>query len=70
MPLLLDLIFWGVLVSFVLHIIDETLLGGGFAKIREHWWPEYSGTMFFWFNAEALAIMTLFIALYDLLGGA
>ncbi len=37
MPVLLDLLCWGVLAAYVVHILDEALLGGGFvAKVKEH----------------------------------
>ncbi len=50
-------LFWAVFASYVVHIVDETLIGGGFAaKVREHWWPTYTARMFFFFNAAFLAI--------------
>ncbi len=69
--LLIDLLFWGVLAAYIVHILDEALLGGGFvAKVQEHWWPEYHASMFFWFNTGFLVCITAFILIYELLGGA
>jgi hypothetical protein len=71
MSVLLDLLFWGVLSAYVVHIVDEALLGGGFvAKVQEHWWPEYRTDMFFWFNTGYLICMTASILLYERWGGA
>jgi hypothetical protein len=38
------------------------------AKVRQHWWPEYSWRKFFWFNTGYLLIMSASIVLYDRLG--
>jgi hypothetical protein len=58
--------FWMMLVFYVIHILDESLLGGSFVqKVREHWWPQYSWTKFFWFNAGYLFVMAGSVVLYD-----
>jgi hypothetical protein len=58
--------FWLMLGFYVIHILDESLLGGSFVqKVQEHWWPEYSWRKFTWFNAAYLCIMSGSIALYD-----
>jgi hypothetical protein len=63
--------FWFMVAAYVVHVIDESLLGGSFVeKVREHWWPEYSWTKFFWFNTGYFAIMIASVVLYDLLRGA
>lgn len=63
--------FWGVLAAYIIHILDETLMNGGFVeKVRQHWWREYRPMMFFWFNAAFILAMTLSIALYEYLGGS
>jgi hypothetical protein len=42
MNMTLSFLFWAVFASYVIHIVDETQIGGGFvAKVREHWWPSY-----------------------------
>lgn len=68
-PLLLS--FWFTVAAYVIHCIDESLLGGSFVeKVRQHWWPEYSWTKFFWFNAAFFVVMIASVVLYDFRGGA
>jgi hypothetical protein len=62
--------FWFMVAAYVIHVIDESLLGGSFVeKVREHWWPQYSWRKFFWFNAGYFAIMIASVVAYDLRGG-
>jgi hypothetical protein len=69
LPLILS--FWFLVAAYVIHVIDESLLGGSFVeKVRQHWWPEYSWTKFFWFNTGYFAVMIASVIAYDLLGGA
>jgi hypothetical protein len=37
--------------------------------VKAHWWPEYNGKMFFWFNTGDVILMALSLILYDLLEG-
>jgi hypothetical protein len=38
--------FWLMLAAYIIHILDESLLGGSFVeKVKTHWWPEYSWKM-------------------------
>jgi hypothetical protein len=63
--------FWFLVAAYVVHVIDESLLGGSFVeKVRQHWWPEYSWTKFFWFNTGYFALMIASIVVYDFIGGA
>jgi Protein of unknown function with HXXEE motif len=63
--------FWFMVAAYVIHVLDESLLGGSFVeKVRQHWWPEYSWTKFFWFNTGYFVIMIASVILYDFLGGA
>jgi hypothetical protein len=66
-PLLL--LFWFTAASYVVHCIDESLLGGSFVEVRQHWWAEYSWAKFFWFNAAYFVVITTSILLYDFRGG-
>ncbi len=62
--------FWFMVAAYVVHVIEESLLGGSFVeKIRQHWWPEYSWTKFFWFNSGYFVIMIASVVAYDFLGG-
>jgi hypothetical protein len=59
-----------MVAAYVIHVLDESLLGGSFVeKVRQHWWPEYSSEKFFWFNAGYFAIMIVSVVAYDLRGG-
>ena len=68
--ILLSLLFWALLASYVVHILDETLLNGGFVQwIVDNFWPTYTMRMFFWFNAGAIAAIATSNLLFDSLGG-
>lgn len=63
--------FWFMIAAYVVHVIDESLLGGSFVeKVRQHWWPEYCWKKFFWFNTGYFAIMISSMVAYDIPGGA
>jgi hypothetical protein len=62
--------FWFMVCAYVIHVLDESLLGGSFVeKVRQHWWPEYSWTKFFWFNAGYFLMMIASVVAYDFFGG-
>jgi|SRR5579871_645399 hypothetical protein len=66
----LSLLFWALPASYVIHILDETLLNGGFVQwIADNFWPAYHLRMFFWFNAAALGAIAVSNILFDSLGG-
>jgi hypothetical protein len=68
--LFLSLLFWALLASYIVHILDETLLNGGFVQwIVDNFWPTYTMRMFFWFNAGAIAAIATSNLLFDSLGG-
>jgi hypothetical protein len=61
--------FWFMLAAYVVHIIDESLLGGNFVEeVREDWWPQYSWRKLFWVNAAYLTLMAASIVLCDRIG--
>jgi hypothetical protein len=60
-----------MVAAYVVHVMDESLLGGSFVeKVRQHWWPQYSWTKFFWFNTGYFVVMIASIVAYDAMGGA
>src|SRR5260370_27557845 len=66
----LNLLLWAFLASYIVHILDETLLNGGFVQwIVDNFWPTYTWRMFFWFNAGAIAAIAISNLLFDNLGG-
>ena len=69
MPLV-NILFWAFFASYVIHILDETLLNGGFVQwIKDNFWPTYHVRMFFWFNAAFLAAIAAGNVLFDTFGG-
>lgn len=65
-----SLLFWALLASYIVHILDEALLNGGFVQwIADNFWPTYTWRMFFWFNAGAIAAIVTSNLLFDSLGG-
>jgi hypothetical protein len=65
-----SMLFWGFLASYIIHIIDETLVNGGFVKwIAENFWPTYRMRMFFWFNAAFIGAIAISNILFDSFGG-
>jgi hypothetical protein len=66
----LGLLFWALLAAYVVHILDETLLNGGFVQwITDNFWPSYRMRMFFWFSAAALGAIATSNILFNSLGG-
>src|SRR5580700_6678380 len=68
--LFLSILFWAFFASYIVHILDETLLNGGFVRwIAENFWPTYHVRMFFWFNAAFIGAIAAGNILFDSLGG-
>jgi hypothetical protein len=68
--MMLHLLFWAFFASYVVHILDETLVNGGFVSwIKANFWPTYRMRMFFWFNAGAVVAVAASNLLFDALGG-
>jgi hypothetical protein len=66
----LSILFWAFFAAYVMHVLDETLVNGGFVKwIADNFWPTYHMRMFFWFNAAFLAAIAISNVLFDTLGG-
>ena len=71
MNMTLSFLFWAVFASYVVHIPDETLIGGGFvAKVQERFWPAYTARILFFFNAAFLVTVVACILAYDAVGSA
>ena len=65
-----SILFWTFFASYVLHILDETLVNGGFVQwIVKNFWPTYHMRMFFWFNAAFLCAIAVCNIIFDYLGG-
>jgi hypothetical protein len=63
-------LYWAFLASYIVHVLDETLVCGGFVKwIAENFWPTYRARMFFWFNTTIVGAIAVSNVLFDNLGG-
>ncbi len=66
----LSILFWAFFMSYIVHILDETLINGGFVRwIAENFWPTYHMRMFFWFNAAFITAIAVSNILFDSFGG-
>jgi hypothetical protein len=66
----LDVLLWTFLASFAIHIVDETVMNGGFIRwFQTSFWPTYTARMNFWFNGGAVVAIAASNLLCDLFGG-
>jgi hypothetical protein len=66
----LSILFWAFFASYIIHILDETLINGGFVEfISKNFWPAYHMRMFFWFNAAFILAIGGSNLLFDTIGG-
>jgi hypothetical protein len=66
----INILFWVFFAAYVVHVLDETLMNGGFVKwISENFWPRYHARMFFWFNAAFVVALAACNVLFDIFGG-
>ena len=66
----ISLLFWAFFGSYIVHILDETLINGGFVQwVVANFWPTYNMRMFFWFNAGAILALATSNLLFDAFGG-
>jgi hypothetical protein len=67
----ISIIFWLFTASYVIHILEEALLGENFVdKIKRLYWKGYSWKRFFWYNTGLITANIGAILLYENLGGA
>lgn len=67
----ISLIFWGFVAAYVVHILEESVLGEVFVeKVKKNFWPEYSWKHFFGFNSLLMSLNVIAIVTYETLGGA
>ncbi len=65
----INLLFWAFFASYIIHILDETILNGGFVQwITSNFWRTYHVRMFFWFNAAFIGAIAISNILYDSFG--
>jgi len=65
----LTFLFWSNFAALTAHVLDETLMRGGFAAfIQRRFWPGFTVTDFFIANAIWLTLIAISNILYDRLG--
>jgi hypothetical protein len=66
----ISFLFWGYVAAYVVHILEESLLGENFVEmVRKNFWPAYQWKHFFGFNALLMVLLILSIVFYEVLGG-
>ena len=67
----LNILLWSFLMAFSIHIVEESMVGGGFVQMmKKNFWPEYDGTKFFWFNLILFSLFAIGIVLFEIFQGA
>lgn len=62
--------FWAILYSFIINLLDETMMNGGFVEgMRTHFWAGFSSDKFFFMNGLFIFFITLSILIYERRGG-
>ncbi len=63
-------IFWGFVIAYIIHIIDESLMGETFVgMVRNLFWPEYQWKHFFGFNTLLLSLTIISVILFEIFNG-
>jgi hypothetical protein len=63
---ILTFLFWSNFAAFTMHLLDETLMGGGFvASIQRNFWSGFAISDFFEANAYWLILIAISNILYD-----
>lgn len=66
----ISFIFWGFVIAYIIHIIDESLMGETFVgMVKNLFWPEYQWKHFFGFNALLLSLTIISIVLFEVFNG-
>jgi hypothetical protein len=66
----IEVFFWLFLASYIIHILEEALLGENFVdKIKRLYWNGYSWKRFFWYNSSLIIINITAILIYENMGG-
>lgn len=65
----INLLFWGYVAAYVVHILEESTLGENFVEmVRSNFWPDYNWKRFFGFNTLLMSLIILSIMIYEILG--
>ena len=70
MEITLGVLFWGYVMAYCVHVIEEVAVGEGFIEMmRKTFYPEYSGRMFFGFNLMIFMVFVVGIVLFEVFEG-
>ncbi len=70
MEITLSVLFWGYVIAYCVHVIEELTVGEGFVEMmRKTFYLEYSGRMFFGFNLMIFLVFMVGIVLFEVFGG-
>jgi hypothetical protein len=65
----IELVFWGVIAAYVVHILEESTLGDVFVeKVKKRFWSDYSWSKFFGFNTILLCLNITAVIIYSVAG--
>ena len=63
-------IFWGFVIAYILHIIDESLMGETFiGMVKNLFWQGFKWKHFFVFNTLLLSLTIISIILFEIFNG-
>ena len=66
----ISFIFWGYVIAYVIHILDESLLGETFVgMVKSTFLPKYSWKHFFGFNTLLMSLFVISIILFEMFYG-
>jgi hypothetical protein len=66
----ISFIFWAYVIAYIIHILDESLLGETFVgMVKNYCWPEYEWKHFFGFNTILITLFITSIVLFELFYG-
>lgn len=67
----ISLVFWCFVITYALHILEESVLGDIFVeKVKRLYWPEYGWNKFIGFNTILMSLNIIAVILFECLGGA
>ena len=67
----INLIFWGFIITYAFHILEESILGEIFVeKMKRLYWKEYDWRKFAGFNTFLMLLNICAVVLFECFGGA
>ncbi len=70
MEITLSVLFWGYVMAYCVHVIEEVAVGGGFLEMmRKTFYLEASWRKFFGFNFMLFLVFGVGIVVFEWLGG-